>query len=156
MGAGNKSNKYCYDIIKGEITMKLDWQLADAVEIKLAHQDDFLKIKETLSRIGIPSIRQNHKTLYQTAHILHKKGRYYIIHFKCLFALDGKTALFNEEDWMRQNKIASLLDDWNLCSLVTPIPDVEKEDIKKIKIVKFSEKDDWDLVAKYTIGNAGE
>ena len=129
---------------------KTTWDLEDAVEITLPDDDAFLKVRETLQRIGIPSYKNN--TLYQTAHILHKRGRYYIIHFKCLFALDGKVAVFDEEDWMRQNRIAKLLDDWSLCSIRFPETLGPLEDASKIKILKHSEKNAWNLVAKYNIG----
>ena len=129
---------------------KTTWDLDDAVEVILPDDDAFLKIRETLQRIGIPSYKNN--TLYQTAHILHKRGRYYIIHFKCLFALDGKVAVFDEEDWMRQNRIAKLLDDWNLCKIRHPESLGPLEDANKIKILKHGEKNAWNLVAKYNIG----
>jgi len=126
----------------------VNWSLDDAVEIELPDNDSFLKIKETLQRIGIASYK-NH-TLYQTAHILHKRGRYYIIHFKCLFALDGKPAPFDELDWARQNRIASLLADWGLCSIISNVGMLE--DIRNIKIIKWADRDKWTLVAKYNIG----
>ena len=127
----------------------VNWTLDDAVEIELPDNDSFLKIKETLQRIGIAS-RKNTPTLYQTAHILHKRGKYYIIHFKCLFALDGKPAPFDEMDWARQNRIAKLLEDWELCSIVGELGFME--DIRNIKIIKYSERNNWKLVAKYNIG----
>lgn len=126
----------------------VNWSLDDAVEIELPDNDSFLKIKETLQRIGIASHKTH--TLYQTAHILHKRGRYYIIHFKCLFALDGKPAPFDELDWARQNRIAKLLEDWELCSIVSELGFME--DIRKIKIIKHSDRNNWTLVAKYNIG----
>lgn len=126
----------------------INWTLDKAVQVKLYDDDSFLKIKETLQRIGIASYK-NH-TLYQTAHILHKRGLYYIIHFKCLFALDGKPAPFDEMDWRRQNTIAKLLEDWGLCKIVDELGPTE--DIRHIKIIKYSEKDNWNLVAKYNIG----
>lgn len=129
---------------------KTNWVLDDAVEIALPDDDAFLKIKETLTRIGIPSYKNN--TLYQTAHILHKKGRYYVLHFKLLFALDGKVALFDNTDWHRQNRIAQLLADWSLCSISFPEALGPMEDVTKIKILKHSEKTNWNLVAKYNIG----
>lgn len=128
----------------------LNWTLDDAVEIELPDADSFLKIKETLTRIGIPSYKT--KTLYQTAHILHKRGKYYIIHFKCLFSLDGKPAPFDELDWKRQNAIAKLLDDWGLCSMVYELEPESTEDPRNIKIIKHAEKKDWALVSKYNIG----
>jgi hypothetical protein len=127
---------------------ELNWSLEKAVKVKLKNPDDFLKVKETLQRIGVASYSS--KTLYQTAHILHKRGEYYIIHFKCLFALDGKTAIFDEIDWYRQNAIAKLLDDWGLVEIVSDIGPCEE--IRKIKIIKHSEKYEWNLVSKYNIG----
>lgn len=129
---------------------KTNWELNDAVEIILPDDDSFLKIKETLGRIGIASHKD--KNLYQTAHILHKRGRYYIIHFKCLFALDGKAAVFDENDWKRQNRIANLLVEWGLCSYADEKYPLEMEDISRIKIIKHAEKGDWNLVSKYSIG----
>lgn len=126
----------------------VNWSLDKAVEIELPDNDSFLKIKETLQRIGIASYKN--RTLYQTAHILHKRGKYYIIHFKALFALDGKPAPFDELDWMRQNSIAKLLDDWGLCTIKGAIGPLEN--IKNIKIIKHSDKSKWNLVAKYNIG----
>ncbi len=126
----------------------VNWCLDDAVEIELPDNESFLKIKETLQRIGIASYKT--KTLYQTAHILHKRGRYYIIHFKCLFALDGKPAPFDSSDWARQNRIATLLDDWELCSIISEIGMLE--DIRNIKIIKWADREKWTLVAKYNIG----
>jgi len=129
----------------------INWSLDRAVEIELENEDDFLKVKETLQRIGVSSFKD--KKLYQSTHILHKRGKYYILHFKCLFALDGKTAIFTEDDWKRQNRIAKLLEEWGLCKIVDPDNLGALEDINRIKILKFSEKEDWELVAKYNIGN---
>jgi len=129
----------------------INWSLDRAVEIELENEDDFLKVKETLQRIGVSSFKD--KKLYQSTHILHKRGKYYILHFKCLFALDGKTAIFTEGDWKRQNRIAKLLEEWGLCNIVDPDNLGALEDINRIKILKFSEKEDWELVAKYNIGN---
>lgn len=127
--------------------------LSTMVEILLEKEDDFLKVKETLTRIGVASKRD--KKLFQSCHILHKQGRYYIVHFKELFELDGKPSDFksNEEDIARRNSIANLLQQWNLLSLVdetkTKAP---VADISKIKILPFKEKGDWELVSKYSIG----
>ena len=121
------------------------------IEIRLGEEDDFLKIKETLTRIGVASRKD--KTLYQSCHILHKQGRYVILHFKELFELDGKASNFSDEDEGRRNTIAKLLEDWDLIKIVEP------EAIKKpiaalnqIKILSYKEKNDWTLTAKYTIG----
>lgn len=125
------------------------------VEVILRDPEDFLKIKETLTRIGIASSQDN--TLYQSCHILHKQGRYAIVHFKEMFLLDGKNSDFNEDDKARRNTIANLLHDWELYDLV----DEEKTEeptvpIKDIKILSFKEKPNWKLVAKYQIGKKKE
>lgn len=119
------------------------------LEVKLANEDDFLKIRETLTRIGIASKKDN--TLYQSCHILHKRGNYYIVHFKELFKLDGKETNFSEGDEARRNSISKLLGEWGLVELVKPIVD-NLAPISQIKILPFKEKNDWNLVAKYNIG----
>lgn len=122
------------------------------IEVTLKEPDDFLKIKETLTRIGVAS-RKN-KTLYQSCHILHKQGKYYIVHFKELFALDGKPSNFSENDISRRNGIINLLSDWELLQVVNF--DRIKDDMvpaNQLKILTFKEKDEWELVAKYNIGN---
>jgi hypothetical protein len=121
------------------------------VEVTLNEPDDFLKVRETLSRIGIPSKKEN--ILYQSCHILHKQGRYAIIHFKELFLLDGKKSDFSDEDKARRNTIANLLHEWELVNLV----DEDKSSdpvtpISQIKIILHKEKGEWSLVTKYTIG----
>jgi hypothetical protein len=123
----------------------------DMVEVTLKNEDDFLKIRETLTRIGVSS-RKN-KTIYQSCHILHKQGRYYIVHFKELFALDGKPSNFGEEDIARRNTIANLLAEWGLVGLV----DTNKSSdpvapLSQIKVLPYKEKDEWELVAKYNLG----
>lgn len=123
----------------------------ELIEVLLKEPDDFLKVRETLSRIGVASKKD--KTLYQSAHILHKQGKYYIIHFKQLFILDGKKSDFSDEDRARLNTIANLLAEWNLLKLVDP----KKSDdpvapLSQIKIISHREKDDWILVTKYNIG----
>ncbi len=127
--------------------------LSHMIEVLLEKEDDFLKVKETLTRIGIASRRE--KKLYQSCHILHKQGRYYIVHFKELFELDGKVSDFkeNKDDIARRNTIASLLQQWNLLTLVdeTKIASTTT-DLSKIKILPFKEKNDWELVTKYSIG----
>ena len=121
------------------------------VEVKLLHDDNFLKIKETLTRIGIASPKE--KRLYQSCHILHKRGKYYIVHFKELFALDGKMSNFSDEDKSRRDKIAKLLQDWELLEIVNKDNmDEELISINQIKIISHKEKNEWDLVAKYNIG----
>jgi len=121
------------------------------IEITLNNEDDFLKVRETLTRIGIASPKE--KRLYQSCHILHKRGKYYITHFKELFALDGKATNFSEEDQGRRNAIIQLLSEWDLIEVVNP--DSIKEPLVKlnqIKIIAHKDKDNWDLIAKYNIG----
>lgn len=122
------------------------------IEIKLKKDDDFLKVKETLTRIGVASKKD--KTLYQSCHILHKRGRFAIVHFKELFVLDGKESDISENDIARRNTIANLLAQWGLIELVVPVAPSEQPvaSITQIKIVKYSEKSQWNLVAKYSIG----
>lgn len=122
------------------------------VEILLTKDDDFLKVKETLTRIGIASKHEN--TLYQSCHILHKRGRYAIMHFKELFILDQKPTNFSDEDRARRNTIVSLLEEWGLVKIENPVAfDKEEQlDLKSIKILPFSQKKEWTLKSKYTIG----
>jgi hypothetical protein len=122
----------------------------EPVEVKLNNQDDFLKIRETLTRIGVASRKE--QTLYQSCHILHKQGRYFIVHFKELFALDGKKADLSENDLQRRNTIASLLEDWGLVTIVNPDACEDTAPLSQIKVLSFQEKNDWDLVTKYNIG----
>jgi hypothetical protein len=125
--------------------------LSKFVEVTLNEQDDFLKVRETLTRIGVSSRKE--KVLYQSCHILHKQGRYYIVHFKQLFALDGKPSNFSENDIQRRNAIARLLEEWGLVTIVNQ--DVIGDNVAplhQIKIISFKEKDDWQLVTKYNIG----
>jgi hypothetical protein len=127
--------------------------LSDLVEVKLNESDDFLKIRETLSRIGIASKKD--KTLYQSCHILHKQGKYYITHFKELFLLDGKKSDFTEEDRARRNTISNLLHDWELLDLVDETKSASPTaSLSQIKIISHKEKNDWTLITKYTIGKA--
>lgn len=120
------------------------------VEVVLDEQEDFLKIKETLTRIGVASRKDN--TLYQSCHILHKQGKYYIVHFKELFMLDGKPSNFSEEDRGRRNTIAKLLEQWGLLKVVNEQMMEDQAPISQIKIIPHKEKDNWNLVAKYNIG----
>lgn len=125
--------------------------LSNFVEVKLKEQDDFLKVRETLTRIGVSSRKE--KTLFQSCHILHKQGVYYVVHFKELFALDGKETNFDESDLARRNAIAKLLEEWGLVKIVNP--DIMKDNIAplhQIKIISFKEKDQWQLIPKYNIG----
>lgn len=122
------------------------------VEIKIGEEDDFLKIRETLTRIGVASRKD--KTLYQSCHILHKQGRYAIVHFKELFELDGKPSNFSEEDRARRNTIAKLLDDWGLVKICDPeAASAPVAPLNQIKILPFKEKAEWTLVQKYNIGS---
>lgn len=126
-------------------------QTKNLIEIKLGRDEDFLKIKETLTRIGVASKRD--KTLYQSCHILHKQGKYYIVHFKELFALDGKPTVFDVIDQGRRNTIIKLLEEWNLIKLINKIPETAPAiPLNQIKVLPFSEKSQWNLVAKYSIG----
>jgi len=123
--------------------------------VKLRQQDDFLKVKETLTRIGVSSRKE--KILYQSCHILHKKGQYYIVHFKELFALDGKPANITENDIERRNAIAKLLEEWDLVEIVNrSIIEDRIAPIHQIKIISYKEKDDWELVSKYNIGKKSQ
>ncbi len=125
--------------------------LETLLEVRIASDEDFLKIKETLTRIGVASKRD--KILYQSCHILHKRGRYYIVHFKELFLLDNKESDFTIEDQGRRNTIASLLEQWNLLQIVNPSACEEpRTSLNQIKILSHKEKGDWKLLAKYTIG----
>jgi alanine racemase len=125
--------------------------LTNFIEVTLIEQDDFLKVKETLTRIGVSSRKE--KVLYQSCHILHKQGKYYITHFKELFALDGKPSNMTENDIQRRNSIAVLLEDWGLVKIVNKnIIGNNIAPIHQIKIISFKEKDDWELVPKYNIG----
>lgn len=125
--------------------------LETLIEVDLGQQEDFLKIKETLTRIGVASKKD--KTLYQSCHILHKQGLYYIVHFKELFMLDGKPSNFSDEDKLRRNTIATLLEQWGLLKIksTSNVSD-GLAPISQIKILSHKEKDEWELVAKYNIG----
>ena len=126
--------------------------IKDLVEVTLNEKDDFLKVRETLTRIGVASKKD--KTLFQSCHILHKRGQYYVVHFKELFALDGKPTDITESDLARRNAIANLLEDWGLVSLVNPKQTEVPEPIflSQIKIISHKEKHEWQLVQKYNIG----
>jgi len=125
--------------------------LSKFIEVTLTEQDDFLKVRETLTRIGVSSRKE--KVLYQSCHILHKQGRYYIVHFKELFALDGKPSNLTENDIQRRNAIAKLLEEWGLVKILNrKLIEGNIAPLHQIKIISFKEKDDWDLIAKYNIG----
>ena len=126
------------------------WDPSQMVEIFLSEPDDFLKVRETLTRIGVASRKD--KTLYQSCHILHKQGRYFIVHFKELFALDGKEANITISDIERRNTITCLLEDWGLLKVISSIKAEQKVSLSQIKVVSFKEKKEWVLVAKYSIG----
>jgi len=120
------------------------------IEVTLKEPDDFLKVKETLTRIGVASKKT--QTLFQSCHILHKQGKYYIVHFKELFALDGKQTDMNDDDTSRRNTIAKLLQEWDLVSIVIPTQIEPADSMSSIKVIPFSQKSEWELVAKYNIG----
>ena len=129
----------------------MSFDINNLVEVRLKKDDDFLKIRETLTRIGVASKKE--KTLYQSCHILHKQGRYFIVHFKELFALDGKPSNFSESDIARRNTITNLLKEWDLVDIVS---DSQTQNpvapISQVKVLPFKEKQEWELVAKYNIG----
>jgi hypothetical protein len=125
--------------------------LTKFVEVTLNEQDDFLKVKETLTRIGVSSRKE--KVLYQSVHILHKQGHYYLVHFKELFALDGKPTNISENDIQRRNAIAKLLAEWGLVNIMNPqIIGEDVAPLHQIKIIAFKEKNQWELIQKYNIG----
>jgi hypothetical protein len=127
-----------------------DWTPESMLEVTLPEPDNFLKVRETLTRIGIASRKD--KKLYQSCHILHKQGRYFIVHFKELFALDGKESNITSNDVERRNTIASLLQDWGLLKVLSPSRAEPKASLSQIKVVTHKEKDEWELVPKYNIG----
>jgi hypothetical protein len=129
------------------------WKPDQMLEVGLKEPDDFLKVRETLSRIGVAS-RKN-KTLFQSCHILHKQGKYYIVHFKELFALDGKDTNISENDIARRNTIANLLTDWGLVDVVGTSK-IEAAPLSQIKVISFKEKGEWKLETKYNIGKKKE
>ena len=132
----------------------ISWSPSDMLEVTIKQPDDFLKIRETLTRIGVASRKD--KTLYQSCHILHKQGKYYITHFKELFALDGKKSTLVENDIQRRNTIALFLQDWSLIEIVDTSKVENKAPLSQIKVLPFKEKNDWDLTAKYNIGKKVE
>ena len=132
----------------------ISWSSADMLEVTIKQPDDFLKVRETLTRIGVASRKD--KTLFQSCHILHKQGKYYITHFKELFALDGKKSTLTENDIQRRNTIALLLQDWNLIDVVNTTLVENKAPLSQIKVLPFKEKSEWNLVAKYNIGKKPE
>ncbi len=129
------------------------WSPEEMLEVRLNEPDDFLKVRETLSRIGVASRKD--KTLFQSCHILHKQGKYYIVHFKELFALDGKDTNLSENDIARRNTIANLLTDWGLVDVVGTTK-IEAAPLSQIKVISFKEKGEWKLETKYNIGKKKE
>ena len=128
----------------------ITWSPSDMLEVTIKQPDDFLKVRETLTRIGVASRKD--KTLYQSCHILHKQGKYYIVHFKELFALDGKKSTLTQNDIQRRNTISLLLQDWNLIDVVKKESTEDKAPLSQIKVLPFKEKKEWTLSAKYNIG----
>ena len=129
----------------------IEWTPTSMLEVTLNEPDDFLKVRETLTRIGVASRKDN--KLYQSCHILHKQGRYFIVHFKELFLLDGKKSNLEENDVARRNTIATLMSDWGLVSIYDKTKAEPLAPLRQIKIIPFKEKDDWELCPKYNIGN---
>ena len=127
------------------------WTPNDMLEVTLNEPDDFLKIRETLTRIGVASRKDN--KLFQSCHILHKQGRYFIVHFKELFLLDGKPSNLIENDIQRRNTITTLLSDWGLVTMVKPSQAKDVAPLRQIKVIPFKEKSQWELCPKYNIGN---
>ena len=128
-----------------------DWVPADMLEITLNEPDDFLKVRETLTRIGVASRKDN--KLFQSCHILHKQGRYFIVHFKELFLLDGKPSNLVENDIQRRNTISTLLADWGLLSIISPEKAKDIAPLRQIKVIPYKDKQLWELCPKYNIGN---
>ena len=129
---------------------EVNWSQDQMVEVLLNEPDDFLKVRETLTRIGVASRKE--KKLYQSCHILHKQGRYYLVHFKELFALDGKKTNLSSNDVQRRNRIIQLLADWGLITIVTPTQISDLAPLNQIKVLAFKEKHEWTLESKYNIG----
>jgi len=128
----------------------VSWTPADMLEVTLSEPDDFLKVRETLTRIGVASRKE--KKLFQSCHILHKQGRYFCVHFKELFLLDGKKSNLETSDIERRNTIATLLSDWGLITILDKNSCADKAPLRQIKIVSFKEKSEWELCPKYNIG----
>ena len=132
------------------ITEEVAWTTESMIEVGLREPDDFLKVRETLTRIGVASRKE--KKIYQSCHILHKQGKYYIVHFKELFALDGKKTNLSLNDVQRRNRIVQLLSDWGLISVVNAEQIADLAPLNQIKVLSFKEKNDWTLESKYNIG----
>ena len=129
---------------------EIQWKQTDMVEVVLSEPDDFLKVRETLTRIGVASRKE--KKIYQSCHILHKQGKYYIVHFKELFALDGKKTNLSLNDVQRRNRIVQLLSDWGLITVVNADQIADLAPLNQIKVLAFKEKEEWTLESKYNIG----
>ena len=129
----------------------MNWQASNMVEVTLKAPDDFLKVRETLTRIGVAS--RSERKLFQSCHILHKQGKYYIVHFKELFLLDGKESDFSDNDMQRRNRITKLLSDWGLVDVVDDTLIEDASSISQIKILPHKEKAEWELIPKYSIGS---
>ena len=136
------------------ITEEIKWTSDSMIEVGLKEPDDFLKVRETLTRIGVASRKE--KKLYQSCHILHKQGKYYIVHFKELFALDGKKANLSLNDVQRRNRIVQLLGDWGLVSINSKESIADVAPLSQIKVLAYREKGDWTLESKYNIGKKKE
>lgn len=132
------------------VETEIQWKQTDMVEVVLSEPDDFLKVRETLTRIGVASRKE--KKIYQSCHILHKQGKYYIVHFKELFALDGKNTNLSLNDVQRRNRIIQLLSDWGLITVVSADKIADLAPLNQIKVLSFKEKNDWTLESKYNIG----
>ena len=129
---------------------EIAWSQDQMIEVTLNEPDDFLKVRETLTRIGVASRKE--KKIYQSCHILHKQGRYYIVHFKELFALDGKSANLSINDVQRRNRIITLLSDWGLITILRPEQIIDVAPLNQIKVLSYNDKGDWTLETKYNIG----
>ena len=132
------------------VDTEIQWKQTDMVEVVLGEPDDFLKVRETLTRIGVASRKE--KKIYQSCHILHKQGKYYIVHFKELFALDGKNTNLSLNDVQRRNRIIQLLSDWGLITVVDVDKILDLAPLNQIKVLAFKEKEEWTLESKYNIG----
>jgi hypothetical protein len=132
------------------VETEIQWKQTDMVEVVLGEPDDFLKVRETLTRIGVASRKE--KKIYQSCHILHKQGKYYIVHFKELFALDGKNTNLSLNDVQRRNRIVQLLSDWGLITVVNADQIADLAPLNQIKVLSFKEKNEWTLESKYNIG----
>jgi hypothetical protein len=137
-----------------ELDIEIEWKPEMMVEVILKEPDDFLKVRETLTRIGVASRKE--KKLYQSCHILHKKGKYYIVHFKELFALDGKRANITQNDLQRRNRIVQLLIDWGLITIVSADAIEDIAPLNQIKVLAYKDKAEWTLESKYNIGKKKE